>query len=122
MTEDAHGLRYGQLTPLFTLPKNWSIIGMDRLDQQDAYIYATKSLYESPTVALFVTHDAGKTWTEYVHTAPANSAQNPMPLNLYMSGAVINISFSSMNDGYMLTANGLLRTTDGGKDWEYVQH
>ncbi len=111
----------GQLTPLFTLPKNWSIIGMDRLNQQDAYIYATKSLYESPTVALFVTHDAGKTWTEYVHTAPANSAQNPMPLNLYMSGAVINISFSSMNDGYMLTANGLLRTTDGGKDWEYVR-
>ncbi len=120
MTEDAHGLRYGQLTPLFTLPKNWSIIGMDRLDQQDAYIYATKSLYESPTVALFVTHDAGKIWTEYVHTASANSAQNPIPLNLYMSGSVISVSFSSINDGYMLTANGLLRTTDGGKNWKYV--
>lgn len=103
--------------PLWSLPTGWAVLGMTREDANHAYIFATKSLYDmSMGAALFVTQNDGKSWTEY----QLAGASAPLPLNTYPSGAVIDLSFVNSEDGYMLTGNGLLKTTNGGSSWKYV--
>ncbi len=123
----------GPSSPLWALPEGWAVLGMARPSEQDAYIYAVKSLYLTSGAALFATHDNGKTWTEYVQggakgsssarvTAGAsNPSLVPEPLDLFPSGSIVDLSFVNANAGYMLTANGLLKTTDGGATWIYVR-
>lgn len=110
-----------QKRAMWTLPTGWMILGMDRVNQQDAYVYATRSLADmSQGAAVFATHDGGKTWTEWKTSGSSSAAKVPMPLNLFPSGAKIDMSFATPEDGYMLTANGLLKTTNGGSSWTYV--
>lgn len=111
----------GKPTAMWTLPKGWAILGMDRIDQRDAYVYATRSLYDmSQGAAVFATHDGGATWSEWKTSGSASAANAPTPLNLYPSGAKVAMSFADAKVGYLLTANGLLKTTDGGATWTYI--
>lgn len=106
---------------LWTLPKGWTALGIDRVSSEDVYVYATRSLYDmTKGAAIFSTHNGGASWTEWETKAGAKALNVPVPLNLYPSGAKVDMSFPNAQDGYMLTGNGLLKTTDGGATWTYL--
>ncbi|WP_040290524.1 hypothetical protein [Alicyclobacillus hesperidum] len=101
-----------------SLPKGYAALGMD-WSGESGWVLAARSPFEvNQGMALFVTHDGGHTWSHWQTRSEDESV--PQPLNLYPSGAVYDLSFVNSADGYLLTANGLLATTDGGHTWRYV--
>ncbi len=85
-------------------------LAVDFLSTHDGWaLTGVKSSRVSPSrwnVHVVMTHDGGKNWSS---AGSIHLLENPMSL-----------SFISMNQGWVATANSLLETTDGGRTWSAV--
>ncbi|GMA57795.1 hypothetical protein C7445_11246 [Alicyclobacillus sacchari] len=100
------------------LPQGYAALGMDWLGEH-GWVLAARSPFDvNQGMAMFVTDNGGRTWSHWQTRSGDRSV--PQPLNEYPSGAVYDLSFVNAADGYLLTANGLLATADGGHTWQYV--
>jgi photosystem II stability/assembly factor-like uncharacterized protein len=71
------------------------------------FLLDSTNLYGVSDLAVFQSHDGGKTWSE--------TALNTF--NYYLS----DVNFLDTDNGFVTSAGGLYNTTDGGKTWNIVK-
>lgn len=104
----------GRWQPAWAFPSGWAIEGMYRLSPTEAWVLAKKPFTSMhSTVAIFHTKDGGQTWTEYLNGKPSYISPSNYSNSFYMS-------FANTQDGWIVTGNGLLHTTNGGTTWVWL--
>jgi len=104
----------GRWQPAWAFRSGWAIEGMYRLSPTEAWVLAKKPFTSMhSTVAMFHTKDGGQTWTEYLNGKPPYISPSNYSNSFYMS-------FANTQDGWIVTGNGLLHTTNGGTTWVWL--
>lgn len=97
----------------FTLPKNVAVQGMARVGAKDGWLVALNPFSSiQQHLVVYRTVDGGRTWVSFTGRATANVFPPPGLANNFV------LSFVNARDGWLLTGEGLLRTTNGGQNWQ----
>lgn len=91
--------------------------GVDFLSPQQGWLLVEGApLSAHPSELLYSTKDGGTSWQAHpLHLAPAL-----LPLAGLGASQIAAIDFVSSQDGFILAGNALLRTRDGGLNWQAV--
>lgn len=103
--------------PAWTVPDGVSIAGIARNGLQDGWLVGLGGSPWTGTHEPFVvyrTTNGGQSWEKFV-SSKAFPSMPPGPANVY------EVSFPNAKDGWILTSEGLLHTTDGGQSWQWQQ-